>query len=1191
MNQNKFNYFENTAFPQISRSGNGKSGSVKRPYTGMGREAPIDPDLYYHVKEENEQLKKTKININNKITKLESSLANIKEDIIKERKQGDYKLNNIGKNSDFDFEKMRYENQKLKSENDKKDLIIKGLQSNKYQQNKSYKNKKKPKKTNILYAQDKKTDYLALIARFRDQLKIANEDRRNLIEEIKKLKDAPNQNIINYNYNNNYMNNINKEMTNKIADLNTNYHSATLKLDTQNKILEITKKNLDEYMDKYEKERENNRKLQAELSLLKGDSEKLSNYKKQIEDARKNEIKLEDELSKLQAIPFMKQIEERGNVYKKFLISEQNLAETKKILEEKENLLTEAEYRLKELEKENQELKDSLGIEKIEKEKYKDEALKNKITRIEREKNDKLFEDKLNQFNQYGEIDSNFTKILSLYKNQNDENDWGNINFIEPYSEKNKDPIYLSNENKRLKLEKASLGKELQSTKDLLLIQQQINEDYKLLKEKDVEKYKSEIKILKQKIEELCKLIDMKNMQSIPPKYTSTSIVESTKYNRPVSSLDQKKSKQEDNYTDISQDDTEIELGVNENALDIYFGECAYEDELGNELGYSVEDLLSFFSVDFYMHETQTSDILNGKNPMFNFQLIFKVDVNENLLNYLENDKLIVEVYSIRDNDKKIIGKGEINLKKLIDIENSNDSTLREISSEVPIYYINDNKFKIANLYYKMRMRKPLSEALKWYHEDNMLSKKKEPLQEMLKSRLEETMKEYTNLGGKAYEIKILVNRAIDLIVNGPARRISPYFYYKFYKKGERYSQISSGNNPQFDDVASFNEIFNQDLFDYLQNESLNIYLFDSLNPIELDVRAQNEAKLSNREVSKDLIGICTIPLKGLLTNDLVQGEFPIFNMDNIRVGKLAINIIWEEIHVGVNEGLMNSLNYKTEIKQDNLVIKLANCLKEKGLNIESAFNIFDIDKNREISLENFKNTIIFTLKFTTNQNEMEHLIKIFFMNQGRSKLDKIDFYKIFVNLLPNEEMKQSQNINNNDNININNPDTINSNIPSKNIVNNNIIDNKLTTNIDYYSNKQLAQTGQKNNNENTQNDRNLNEIGKLISKYKLKGKSKSDAVDIFKYIFDKDASLGIDKNELVRGFEKMGINLSENEKNNLWKKMAGNKDSIDFESFKIFHDNYCISSKENTIQSDKSKIGSVSSGGFLSDVYANQGK
>ena len=33
-------------------------------------------------------------------------------------------------------------------------------------------------------------------------------------------------------------------------------------------------------------------------------------------------------------------------------------------------------------------------------------------------------------------------------------------------------------------------------------------------------------------------------------------------------------------------------------------------------------------------------------------------------------------------------------------------------------------------------------------------------------------MKEYSNLCGKDYEIKILLNKAIDLIVSGPARRI-----------------------------------------------------------------------------------------------------------------------------------------------------------------------------------------------------------------------------------------------------------------------------------------------------------------------------------------------------------------------------------------------------------------------------------
>ena len=144
MDQKEFNTFQNTAFPQIGRTGNNKKGSVKRPYTGVGRDAKIDPDIYYHVKQENEQLKKTKLALNQKILKLESSLANIKENILKERKQTDYKVINMGKNSDLDFQKTQYENMKLKSENDKKDLIIQGLQSN--FQNKYPKAKKKTKK-------------------------------------------------------------------------------------------------------------------------------------------------------------------------------------------------------------------------------------------------------------------------------------------------------------------------------------------------------------------------------------------------------------------------------------------------------------------------------------------------------------------------------------------------------------------------------------------------------------------------------------------------------------------------------------------------------------------------------------------------------------------------------------------------------------------------------------------------------------------------------------------------------------------------------------------------------------------------------------------------------------------------------------------------------------------------------------
>ena len=261
MNPKKYEVFQNSAFPEVNRpitskqSKNNENKKIKKPYSGIGRDAKIDPDLYYRIKEENEQLKKTKLALNQKITKLETSLMNIKENVLKERRQADYKYANPEKNYELDFIKSKYENEKLKSENEKKDLIIKGLQKERV-----------AKQKNELTEQEVKNDYLALIARLREQLKYAKEDRMNLMNEIKNLKDAYAN--INSNMNNNdYMKNIgmnnkkNQEMASKMADLNTNYESAQMKLDTQNRILEMTKRSLEEYINKYERERENNRKL------------------------------------------------------------------------------------------------------------------------------------------------------------------------------------------------------------------------------------------------------------------------------------------------------------------------------------------------------------------------------------------------------------------------------------------------------------------------------------------------------------------------------------------------------------------------------------------------------------------------------------------------------------------------------------------------------------------------------------------------------------------------------------------------------------------------------------------------------------------------------------------------------------------------------------------------------------------
>ena len=73
-----------------------------------------------------------------------------------------------------------------------------------------------------------------------------------------------------------------------------------------------------------------------------------------------------------------------------------------------------------------------------------------------------------------------------------------------------------------------------------------------------------------------------------------------------------------------------------------------------------------------------------------------------------------------------------------------------------------------------------------------------------------------------------------------------------------------------------------------------------------------------------------------------------------------------------------------------------------------------------------------------------------------------------------------------------------------------------------------------------------------------------------------------------------MGINLTDNERNQVWKKMSGNKGSIDFASFKAFHDNYClvsIPSNENTIRSHEINMsGTQISGPFAPNITEYHG-
>ena len=222
---------------------------------------------------------------------------------------------------------------------------------------------------------------------------------------------------------------------------------------------------------------------------------------------------------------------------------------------------------------------------------------------------------------------------------------------------------------------------------------------------------------------------------------------------------------------------------------------------------------------------------------------------------------------------------------------------------------------------------------------------------------------------------------------------------------------------------------------------------------------------------------------------------------------------------------------------------------------MDSAFNIFDMDRNNEISIDNFKNILIYTLKFTTNQNELEHLVNLLFSNKSRTKLSKLDFYKIFSLLLPHNGPAASL-LSSQFNVEINEDEerkTMNKTSPflvqensdsqfsinpqKKRLDNTQTIHNKeLGSIIDSSNNINNINTQLKNMKDTTiliNTNRSLEELGKLVFEYKMK--MGGDISKIFKNM-DKDGSMGIDKRELRLGYKRMGIELSDVELNRLWR-------------------------------------------------------
>ena len=1175
----------NTYFGETST--NKKKSMTQNINTNLRSEA-IDPDIYYNQYNENMSLKKTlqqmqfenkKLSAKNQHLESENKKLNIRLN----KDPNHRKEENLKQEINKDNQTLRIENENLKNKNKKLNETVLSMQKKLGKINPSKLNAKSKLHQRAKYPNVYQiNDYEELIRHLQTSLKAAHEDRRNLIDEITSMKQGG-------------VSQVKKEFADNIRDKNLRLSEMSLELDKlknqfeiNQKILNLTKQGLDEYKEKYEIERNKNNQLENELQLQRNDLDKLEEYTTMIENYKKKVQTMEDQISDLCESPFIKQINERDKNFIKLRETQTALTEAQRRLEIENN-------NMNELKRKYNELTENYNKVKQERDQFREDGMRYKIDKEEREKQGKEFDAVFNKISQFGEVDSNYEKMMGLLRGQLTKDgkgkNWENIDFLEKMDKFPDSKEELVKEINRLIMEKGVLGEELQKTQINLARQRELNEDLKKKQEIEKKLYMNQIKSLRK----LAQLVDRRNIpadfdlkvlygkdSTIKKEKEKEKEIEKVPEDIDIKDFDNRDLINRSVYTSItgfSKDSNEDEITIDENYLDLYITAANFDPEgVQNKLGIEVDNLMSFISVDFYLHETQTSNLMSGQKPNYNFQLSFKIIEDENFILYLHDEHILIELYYLKNNTQTIFATGKIKLSQLIQIEN--DPKTRVVHGYIEMFYIDDSSVKLCDIKYKMRMRKSILEKIKWINEKNLLYNRLDPVNEANMKIMGELNKyssmnmnmdiyQKDDINNKVYNIKIMIVKGGELKSNSQNPKIMPYLFYKFYRHNEHYSHIIPGTEPLFDDMEEYTCVYNKNFHNYLDKETLNIYVFDSSIPIEVETEGK-DVEMVRQNIENDLIGVCKIKLIGLILNKKIEGKFPIINeedknnVDKIR-GYLIVNISAEEIFLEENEKKYKSdLNQKLVEGIHPLLVKLANILRDKGLKMNSAFNIFDKDHEDQVSLANFRNI---AYDFNFEQKELDKLIEVVFGN--RVVLDRQDFYQLFNNLLPFEDdsdnNQRTKVLGEQTQISFNIIDKQNNNMKTTGALKEvevNESNSGIMTNYNNFNNNKTIL--------NTQNMSNYNNVGRRKSKtmkeIMLKIEDymfyfgKKTASDLFK-IFDRDANLKVGIKELADGFARMGISLNPEELDMIWKNIVGKSDktSFGFEEFMAFYEKHKV--------------------------------
>lgn len=131
------------------------------------------------------------------------------------------------------------------------------------------------------------------------------------------------------------------------------------------------------------------------------------------------------------------------------------------------------------------------------------------------------------------------------------------------------------------------------------------------------------------------------------------------------------------------------------------------------------------------------------------------------------------------------------------------------------------------------------------------------------------------------------------------------------------------------------------------------------------------------------------LSINGLINNEIIDSILPVYGPKNEKRGTLHVRIFWHEGALPKKPMPEDSLMSKSW--EQELILRISAAIRSKQLTLESAFMIFDQDRDQVINIYDFQATLLGTLNMQIHKDEVELLYQ-----KLPSPLTKENFFSIF---------------------------------------------------------------------------------------------------------------------------------------------------------------------------------------------------